>query len=199
MNTGKKYIKLRGDEVPTKSNENGAADFMDWYADNESKLKRYVYGGGYEVDEDLFSDTMLSIYDAIALKGAKVVNYTKYFLFSYRAALINREKRKAQARLVPLSDESDTPETDFDSGEYEKIVETLNAEVMRYVRDNFDERAVSLFEMYVGLSPDISYKRLSEMLGIPFVTVWQSIGNVKKEVVKRFEGRKDFLLSMIRI
>ncbi|WP_157457851.1 hypothetical protein [Bacteroides nordii] len=160
-------------------------------------LKRYVYGGGYEVDDDLFSDTMLSIYDAIALKGAKVVNYTKYFLFSYRAALINREKRNARARFVPVTNETDTPAAEFDSREYEEAVERINVEVMEYVRGNFDEMSVSLFEMYVGLSPDISYKRLSEMLGIPFVTVWQSIGNVKKEVVKRFEERKDFLLYLM--
>ncbi len=197
MNTGKKYIKLHGGETPAKRDEKRAAEFMSWYVDNVSMLKRYVYGGGYEVDDDLFSDTMLSIYDAIALKGAKVVNYTKYFLFSYRAALINREKRNARARFVPVTNETDTPAAEFDSREYEEAVERINVEVMEYVRGNFDEMSVSLFEMYVGLSPDISYKRLSEMLGIPFVTVWQSIGNVKKEVVKRFEERKDFLLSMI--
>lgn len=203
MNKGKKYIKLRGDEVPTPANEKRARDFMEWYAANMDKLKYYAQGAGYPIDDDLFSDTMLRIYDAIALKGVQVNDYTGYFLQSYRSVFINNEKKKASGPYltVPLllekPAELDTPAPDFDSREYEEAVETINAEVLEYVRGTYDEVSISLFEMYVGLAPDISYKKLSTMLGIPFVKVWSSIGNVKKSVVREFGNRKDFLLSVV--
>jgi hypothetical protein len=56
---------------------------------------------------------------------------------------------------------------------------------------------VSLFEIYVGLSPDISYKRMSIILGIPATRIWPVIGRIKKDLVKRFDGRRGFLLSAV--
>lgn len=202
MNTGKKYIKLRGDEQPAPADELRALEFMRWYAENTDKLKYYIRGAGYPVDDDLLSATMLKIYDIIALKGRQIKDYTGFFLQSYRGVFINEEKKKTRSACLfaPLSPEKaaglDAP-APADSGEYEKAVERLNAEVLEYVRNTFDEVSVSLFEMYVGLSPDISYKRLSAMLGIPFTRVWMSIGNVKKSVVRKFGTKKDFVLSLI--
>ena len=70
-----KYIKLRGDEVPTPDNEKRAREFMDWYAANMNRLRYYARGAGYPLDDDLFSDAMLRVYDAIALKGVQVKDY----------------------------------------------------------------------------------------------------------------------------
>ena len=199
----RKYIKLRGDEVPTPDNEKRAREFMTWYAANMSKLRYYAQGAGYPIDDDLFSDTMLRVYDAIALKGVEIKDYTGYFLQSYRGVFINNEKRKSNGTVlsVPLllekPAEHDTPAPEFASREYEEAVDAINNEVMEYVRETYDEMSISLFEMYVGLAPDVSYKKLAEMLGLPFAKVWTSIGSVKKSVVLHFGNRKDFLLSVV--
>ena len=88
-----------------------------------------------------------------------------------------------------MPEEHDTPAPDFDSREYEEAVETINTEVMEFVRSTYDEMSISLFEMYVGLAPDVSYKKLAAMLGLPFAKVWMSIGNVKKRVLRHFGNR----------
>jgi len=191
-NKGKKYIKLQGYEIPTPESEKRAIEFMEWYAANMHKLKYYAQGEGGIFDADIFSDTFLKIYDAIALKGFKIKDYTGYFLRSYRLAFINSKKIDKTAVL-----ETDVADTEFNSYMYEEVIEKLNNEVMEYVRLNYDEISVSLFEMYIGLAPDISYKRLANMLGYPEFKIWPVIGKIKKDVTKRFSYRKDFLLSIV--
>lgn len=191
-NTGKKYIKLQGYETPTPENEARAREYMNWYASNMKKLEYYVQGSGGVFDEDIFNYTFLRVYDAIALKGLHIKDYTGCFIRSYRNTYINSKKVDRTADL-----DIDIPDTDFNSYQYEEVVETLNSEVMEYVQDNYDEVSVSLFEMYVGLAPDISYKKLATMLGYPEFKIWPVIGKIKKDVTKRFGERKDFLLSIV--
>lgn len=173
-------------------NEAKANAFMDWYAANMDKLRYYVQ----DYDEDIFTDAFLRAYDAIARRGTSVKDKVGYFLRTYRATFLDSKKRpivsKMDERVV-----ANLPASEFDSDTYEEAVEMINAEVLEYVRESYDEVAVSLFEIYVGLSPDISYKRMSNILGIPATKIWPIIGQIKKDLVKRFDGRRDFLLSGI--
>lgn len=171
-------------------NEAKARDFMSWYAANMDNLRYLVQ----DYDEDLFTDAFLRAYDAIARRGTSVKDNVGYFLQTYRATFLDSKKTpiisKVDERVV-----ENLPASDFDSDTYEEVVETINTEVLEYVRESYDEVAVSLFEIYVGLSPDISYKRMSNILGIPATKIWPVIGQIKKDLVKRFDDRRDFLLS----
>ena len=176
--------------IATPEGEAKAAAFMRWYGDNMGRLRHLVH----DYDEDVFSDALLRAYDAIARNGTSVKDNTGYFLQTYRAAYLD-SKRGA---VVSDSDEramANLPASEFDSAGYERTVELINAEVMNYVRGHYDEVAVSLFEIYVGLSPDISYKRMSVLLGIPATKIWPVIGQIKKDLVKKFGVKRDFLLS----
>lgn len=205
-NTRKKYIKLQGYETPTPENEARARKYMNWYAANMKKLEYYVQGSGGVFDEDIFNDTFLRVYDAIALKGLHVKDYTGCFLRSYRNTYINSKKSNnvdtisldgSDCNYRRAIDLSRLNHSSFNSYQYEEIIETINSEVMAYVQDNYDEVSVSLFEMYVGLAPDISYKRLANMLGYQEFKIWPVIGKIKKDVNKRFGKRKDILLSKV--
>ena len=175
-------------------NEIKACAFMNWYGANMDKLRHYAQGNGLEYDEVLFTDAFLRAYDAIARRGTSIKDNVGYFLQTYRATVLDSKKTP----IVGKVDEhvvTNLPASEFDSDTYEEVVETINVEVMEYVRERYDEVAVSLFEIYVGLSPDISYKRMSNILGIPAARIWPVIGQIKKDLVKRFDGRRGFLLS----
>lgn len=173
-------------------NEAKARAFMDWYGANMDKLRYYVQ----DYDEDIFTDAFLRAYDAIARRGTSVKDYVGYFLRTYRATFLDSKKTpivgKVDERVV-----ENLPASDFDSRAYEEVVEMINTEVLEYVRENYDEVAVSLFEIYVGLSPDISYKRMSNILGIPATKIWPVIGQIKKDVVKRFSATYDIFRSNV--
>lgn len=175
-------------------NDAKARAFMAWYGNNMDKLRYYVKGGNLEFDEDLFTDAFLRAYEAIARRGTDVKDNVGYFLQSYRATFLDSKK----APEINKADDTavgNLRASDFDSDLYEEVVETINTEMLEYVRKSYDEVAVSLFEIYVGLSPDISYKRMAVILGIPATKIWPVIGKIKKDLVKRFDGRRDFLLS----
>lgn len=163
---------------------------MDWYGANMDKLRRLVL----VYDEDIFTDSFLRAYDAIARQGTLVKNNTAYFLQTYRATFLDR-KKTPMVGSTDVSLLANLPASDFDSQTYEDAVGVINTEMMEYVRNHYSEVAVSLFEIYVGLSPDISYKRISKILGIPDTKIWPVIGQIKKDLVKRFGGRRDYLLS----
>ena len=175
-------------------NEIKACAFMNWYGANMDKLRHYAQGNGLEYDEDLFTDAFLRAYDAIARRGTSIKDNVGYFLQTYRATVLDSKKTPIVGK-VDEHEVTNLPASEFDSDTYEEVVETINVEVMEYVRERYDEVAVSLFEIYVGLSPDISYKRMSNILGIPAARIWPVIGQIKKDLVKRFDGRRGFLLS----
>ncbi len=174
------------------ANEAKADAFMQWYAANMDKLRHYVT----EYDEDIFTAAFLRAYDAIARHGTSVKNKTAYFLQTYRAAFLDSRRSPASGK-VEEGVIANLAAPDFDSDAYEDAVAAINAELLEYVRQNYDEVAVSLFEIYVGLLPDISYKRLSNMLGIPATKIWPVIGQIKKDLAKRFAGKRHFLLSRV--
>lgn len=168
-----------------------ARDFLDWFAAERDKIKFYIRN----YDDDLLSEAMLRVYDTIVRRGTSLNDYLGYYLKTYRSVLMDTQR--SQGYDVPVDDVRDLQAPDFDADKYEAAVEAINTEVLDYVRANYDEVAVSLFEIYVGLSPDISYKRMSAMLGIPATRIWPVIGQIKKDLVKRFGQRHYFMLSVV--
>ena len=195
-NKGKKYKKLRGFEQATPESEAAARKFMDWYGSNFEKLKRELIYKGRGFDDEIATDTALTIYDAIALKGAQIESYKHYYFRAYHTNCL----RAAQAKknnTVSIDEGTTVIASTFNYETYEAVVDQLNTEIIEYVRANYDEVAVALFEIYIGLQPDISYRRLSVLLNIPFTKIETKIGAIRKDVAVRFNPRKDFLLSLI--
>ena len=144
---------------------------------------------------------MLAIYDAIAYKGADVKDYVFYFYRSYYNLYLAGKRKPGPDFLDDISVGEDRTLTDtleapdFDYYNYEIAVDALKTEILDYVRARYNPVEVSLFEIYVGLYPDTSYKRIAALLGIPFYKVWASIGAIRKDVAVTFADRKGFLLS----
>lgn len=204
-NKGKKYKKLTGFEVPTIGDERRARNFMAWYGAHFEELKTALYFKGRVFDDQIATDTALLIYESIALKGYKIASYADYFFRAYHTNAM-----KAQVNDVEYAknhQSTDTqhrpgiaetiPASEFDYALYESLVDALNTEVLEYVRANYCDFDTCIFEIYLGLQPDISYKRLAAMLDIPITKIWQAVGTIKKDVQAHFKGRKEYLLSLI--
>lgn len=195
-NRGKKYVKLKGGEVATPKNEANANDFMAWYSRAVDELRKSLYEDCR--DDDLMTETALHIYDCIALKGLNVDNYRGYYLRAYHTARMAQRKKNARMgrRMVSL-DESrpgtnkretagEGTNVDSDRKDWEVEREKLETEIREYVQTKYDDTAVSLFEIYTALYPNISYKRLAVLLGWPIHRIWPVIGAIRKDVAERF-------------
>ena len=203
-NKGKKYVRLTGYEIPTDENLKRAAAFLEWYALNVADLESRVrknrnHPGSY--CPDLMADTMLGIYDAVALKGLDVKDYRFYFYRSYYNLYLGERKKVKPGYLDDVVTGEDLTLSDVlaaplnNSAEYELAVDRLQSEILDYVRAYYDPVASSHFEIYIGLQPDTSYKRIAALLGVPFNLVWTSIGAIRKDVAQVFAAERGNLLS----
>lgn len=193
-NKGKKYKRLTGYEVATPEDQARADAFMKWYGDNFNALKWKLIKGDQMFNDGVATDTALLIYEAIALKGARIDSFAHYFFRAYRTNLIAVKPRGNEAH----TDELNTiAAPTFNYEEYERVVDGLTNEILEHVRANYNAFAVSLFEIYIGLLPDTSYAQMSEMLNIPTQTIWFWIGRIKKDVKATFDERKRVLLSLV--
>lgn len=187
-NRGKKYKKLQGCEQATPESEARARHFMEWYGATFDELREKLI---YEhlFDDEVLTDTALYLYDCIALKGFIIQDYKFYYLRAYHTARLAKLKKRPfeihdEDRLEQLS------ASEFNTEQYENTVAALNTEILYYVREKYDPFAVSLFEIYIGLQPDISYKRLAALLGVPITQVWTNIGAIRKDVSTKFNKKK---------
>lgn len=187
-NTGKKYIKLTGDEVATPEDLARANAFKIWFGGEYNALRKCIFAEHF--DDDTFTDTFLVLYDTIALKGAVINNYKFYFLRAYHTARLAGKKR-ARVDIIDL-DNIDVVAPEIESADiWGDFFET---EILEYVRGSFDAYTVSIFEMYVGLQP-ISCRKLALILGLFPNDVWQTIDAIKKDLLFRYADRVGFILS----
>lgn len=223
-NKGKKYKKLTGHEMPTIQDERRARNFMYWYGAHFEELKTALYFKGRMFDDQIATDTALMIYDAMLLKGTRIDSYADYFFRAYHTNAMKSQvnnindakmiisidapldytndvvhykhsvQKLAATKQIVYADKLRAP--DFNYALYEEIVDALNTEVMAYVRLNYCDFDTAIFEIYLGLLPDISYKKLAALLGISFTKIWQVIGEIKKDVRETFRERKVYLLSL---
>lgn len=200
------YIKLTGDEIITEhathTSSRRARAFAAWFGENYERIRADLAEKN-NLDDDVLNDTYILVYDIIAMKGREVVDFGNYF---YRAYYTNNRKdtwegeakERDTARIDdPLGgcDLGNVEASAFDVHGFEYALDAFNKEVHAYVAEFYDAECLSLFEMYVGLYPEMSYKKLSDELGVPFSTVWQTLGIIKRDVVETFYTRKDQILK----
>jgi DNA-directed RNA polymerase specialized sigma24 family protein len=173
-------------------NEDKARSFTQWFNDNMDKLKYLVR----DYDEDLFMDAFFRAHDAIERRGTLVRNNTGYFLQTYRTTLLDSKR----STVFVYEDErvlKDLTATEFDADEYEEAAEGVTTELLEYVRERYDPVSVSLFEIYIGLSPNASYKRMADMLGISGSKIGSVIGGIKKDVANKFGDTYNMFRSSV--
>lgn len=189
-NRGKKYKKF---QQATPESKVKAREFMDWYGANYGAIKNKI--GVFE--EDTANDTALYIYDNIAYKHIEINDFWGYFLRAYHTARLPKYKPKYAQAEIGLEEAPQLRAPDFNYEKYEATVEQINTEILEYVRAKYKPYSASLFEIYVGLQPEVSYTSLAQLLNIPFHKIRYSIREIVKDVGPRFENRKDNLLSMV--
>lgn len=201
-NKGKKYKKLTGYEVATKHSTKRARAFMIWYGHNFNRLKRALH----DFNDEVATETALKIYEAIELKGLAIDSYKHYFFRAYRTNMLRHLKAESTKKLIfgPLSNDPTAEECDimaapeYDFSHYEEVSERINAQIMDHVRAKFPPFECSIFEIFIGLQPDITCRKLSIMLGLATPTVWNVLNSIRKDVGAHFGADRDYLLSLLK-
>ncbi len=185
-NRGKKYIRGAAALPPSAESEERAQAFARWFAREEESLLAYLSKRG-DFDAESYGAAYLSVWDAIARKGAVLTNYRAYFLRTYFTTRLSRRvsDRKQEARHVPI-EEARGLHSPSEGGEDEKSPLPSLDEVLDYVRAEYPGEGAAYFEIYVALWPDVTYDRVAEIAGVTRFAVWSAMGRIRRDLEARW-------------
>lgn len=147
---------------------------------------RYEVLKNVTYDEDLFDDC----YNDTVIKVAKVISEGKqiediryYFFISLKWNYINAQNRKRREQKRFTSDFTDTYEDcEYSEERYNRVMELWDF-ISARLEDNFSAGEVDVYLIYYRLKctgRSLSYRKLSEITGIPVKDITNIIQRIKK-------------------
>lgn len=177
------------------------------YEDYKKKWAKYLYDRQVYFDEDVFSETVLKVYDYINTNGIKDDSDSGLANYWFRAFNTNIKREKQYSRNVNRDKNIDATEelSKEMNGEDElklKIRRHVYEDwsivyILRLVEDNFDSISFHCFRLYYILDK-MTYSKLREITKVPdskkrVVTIknWLKDNLTKQQMEKEFSKYYD--------
>lgn len=180
----------------------------DHYDDYKKKWAKYLYDRQVDFDEDVFSETVLKVYDYINTNGIKDDSDSGLANYWFKSFNTNIKREKQYSRNVNRDKNIDATEelSKEMNGEDElklKIRRHVYEDwsivyILRLVEDNFDSISFHCFRLYYILDK-MTYSKLREITKVPdskkrVVTIknWLKDNLTKQKMEKEFSKYYDF-------
>ena len=177
------------------------------YEDYKKKWAKYLYDKQVDFDEDVFSETVLKVYDYINTNGIKDDSDSGLANYWFKSFNTNIKREKQYSRNVNRDKNIDATEelSKEMNGEYElkmKIRRHVFEDwsivyILRLVEDNFDSISFHCFRLYYILDK-MTYSKLREITKVPdskkrVVTIknWLKDNLTKQQMEKEFSKYYD--------
>lgn len=179
-NKGKKYLKIKGNEVITAENQAKADHFKYWFGEKYAKLRVELIQKN-TLDEDVMNETFLRIHDKILFGGLVIKDYKAYFhrafFTNYMQVIIDLSKG-----ILSSIDGVDTTDDAEDDAPMIATKVRLENDIFDYVYNKYSVRDFELFKMYVTLKPAINYEILSNMTNISQSRISETISKIRRDI-----------------
>lgn len=179
----------------------------DHYDDYKKKWAKYLYDRQVDFDEDVFSETVLKVYDYINTNGIKDDSDSGLANYWFKSFNTNIKREKQYSRNVNRDKNIDATEelSKEMNGEDElklKIRRHVYEDwsifyILRLVEDNFDSISFHCFRLYYILDK-MTYSKLREITKVPdskkrVVTIknWLKDNLTKQKMEKEFSKYYD--------
>ena len=159
-------------------------EFYD-YIENNYEQSRHEVMKNITYDSDLFDDA----YNDTVVKVAKVISEGKeiddiryYFFISLKWNYINMQNRKRRDSKRFSAEYPDNADEEYSEERYEKVMELWDF-ISERLEENFEPGEVDIYLIYYKLKctgNSLSYKKLSELTGIPVKEITNIIQRIKK-------------------
>lgn len=162
------------------------SDFYDYISNNYEQsrhevLKNITYDS--ELFDDAYNDTVVKVAKVIE-EGKKIDDIRYYFFISLKWNYINMQNKKRKQLSRTVSELPDAMDDEYSEERYEKVMELWDFIAQR-LEENFEPGEVDIYLIYYKLKCNgnsLSYKKLSEMTGIPVKEITNIIQRIKKYV-----------------
>ncbi len=193
--------KIITNETLIDNNSEQASRFLQFanenYDDYKKKWAKYLYDKQVDFDEDVFSDTILKVYDYIEKNGINDTTDSGLANYWFKSFNTNIKREKQYSRNVNRDKNIDATEelSKEMNGEYElklKIRRHVYEDwsifyILRLVENNFDSISFHCFRLYYILDK-MTYSKLREITKVP---------DSKKRVVTIKNWLKDNLIYYV--
>lgn len=162
------------------------SEFYDYISNNYEQSRHEVLKN-ITYDSDLFDDA----YNDTVVKVAKVIEDGKdiediryYFFISLKWNYINMQNRKRRQVSKTVSVIPDSVDEEYSEERYERVMELWDF-ISERLEENFEPGEVDIYLIYYKLKCNgnsLSYKKLSEITGIPVKDITNIIQRIKKFV-----------------
>ncbi|PXV62625.1 DNA-directed RNA polymerase specialized sigma24 family protein [Dysgonomonas alginatilytica] len=181
-NLGKKYLKIKGNEVITPENQLKVDAFNKWFSDNYLFLKKKITSQGGGFDEEIFHETYIRIATKIVYGGLEIKDYAFYFHRSYYTNAIQlaiKENRYADCEFIQFNI---VDESEENIEIMKKQEETIQA-IKDFVKTNYPGD----YDLFIGNMIDgVTYPELSVKAGIKEYIIQKKISEIKNALKKEF-------------
>lgn len=160
------------------------SEFYDYISNNYEQSRHEVLKN-ITYDSDLFDDA----YNDTVVKVAKVIEDGKdiediryYFFISLKWNYINMQNRKRRQVSKTVSVIPDSVDEEYSEERYERVMELWDF-ISERLEENFEPGEVDIYLIYYKLKCNgnsLSYKKLSEITGIPVKDITNIIQRIKK-------------------
>ena len=200
----KEIIEIQKEDLNDNSSQ--AKRFLQFVNDNYNNLKKkwakYLIDKQIDFDEDVYSETILKVYDYINKNGINDTTDSGFANYFFRAFNINIKREKQYSRNVNRDKNIDaTEELDKEFNGEDELKLKIRSQVfddwlivyiLRLVEDNFDSISFHCFRLYYILDK-MTYSKLREITKVPdskkrVVTIknWLKEKLTKKQLEKEF-------------
>ena len=161
-------------------------DFYDYISNNYEQsrhevLKNITYDS--ELFDDAYNDTVVKVAKVIE-EGKKIDDIRYYFFISLKWNYINMQNKKRKQLSRTVSELPDAMDEEYSEERYEKVMELWDF-ISEKLEENFEPGEVDIYLIYYKLKCNgnsLSYRKLSEMTGIPVKEITNIIQRIKKYV-----------------
>lgn len=161
------------------ANETQARKYLnlanDKYLDYLKKWRTHIQDKGYDWDEDVFSDTILKVYDNILKNGIKDDSEEGLSNYWFKSFIVNIKREKQYSRNLYRDmnvDASEELDKEYNGDDELKLKirrhiydDWLSVRLLQIVEQNFTSREFRCFRLYY-IVPKMTYEKLRDLTKI---------------------------------
>lgn len=161
------------------ANETQARKYLnlanDKYLDYLKKWRTHIQEKGYDWDEDVFSDTILKVYDNILKNGIKDDSEEGLSNYWFKSFIVNIKREKQYSRNLYRDmnvDASEELDKEYNGDDELKLKirrhiydDWLSVRLLQIVEQNFTSREFRCFRLYY-IVPKMTYEKLRDLTKI---------------------------------
>lgn len=161
------------------ANETQARKYLnlanDKYLDYLKKWRTHIQDKGYDWDEDVYSDTILKVYDNILKNGIKDDSEEGLSNYWFKSFIVNIKREKQYSRNLYRDmnvDASEELDKEYNGDDELKLKirrhiydDWLSVRLLQIVEQNFTSREFRCFRLYY-IVPKMTYEKLRDLTKI---------------------------------